>query len=329
VAPTGDRHGASSSVVALAGLANPDRAAEGCSLQAMGAGEKPHDRPRCHNGAQAVWAWRPAGRDGAHRRRARGFVLSALADPGAALIGNASLNPSHVTFAAALDARQRLARKTVERAGDAGVAVPASAAALAPATRRRSGPRPSQTPGGSGGPQSGRPRPTSHAAPPPKRPSRLRRPARRNGGSGLPLDGFFSLNNAMSTLHALYARRQQATIVACGAHALPRPLALRRAGLTSWKAGLRVSPGRLPPSKVLPPYDFLLAVARGLAIPYAPDDLLRRAARLGQPLWQPPAPSGFPDGDIVWASPSALNERLRIAEAAARQVDATADPRQR
>jgi uncharacterized protein (DUF1800 family) len=84
-----------------------------------------------------------------------------------------------------------------------------------------------------------------------------------------------------------------------------------------------------PASKVLPPYDFLLAVARGLAIPYAPEDLLRLSARLGQPLWQPPAPSGFPDGDIAWASPSALSERLRIAEAAARQVDSAVDPRQR
>jgi uncharacterized protein (DUF1501 family) len=41
-------------------------------------------------------------------------------------------------------------------------------------------------------------------------------------GSGLPLDGFFSLNSAMPTLHALYARRQ-ATIV----HAVHTPYRAR------------------------------------------------------------------------------------------------------
>lgn len=84
----------------------------------------------------------------------------------------------------------------------------------------------------------------------------------------------------------------------------------------------------LPPAtKVLPPYDFLVAVARGLAIPTRPQDLLRLSAQLGQPLWQPPAPSGWPDTDTTWASPSALRERLRIAEVAARQVGREIDPR--
>jgi hypothetical protein len=39
-----------------------------------------------------------------------------LADPRAVLIEDASLNPSHVTFAAALDAHQRLARQTAHAA---------------------------------------------------------------------------------------------------------------------------------------------------------------------------------------------------------------------
>ena len=40
-----------------------------------------------------------------------------------------------------------------------------------------------------------------------------------------------------------------------------------------------------------------------------------------------PSPKGWPDDDQAWAGPSALRERLRIAEMVARQVDKAADPR--
>ncbi len=80
--------------------------------------------------------------------------------------------------------------------------------------------------------------------------------------------------------------------------------------------------------KVLPPYDFLVALSRGFAIEPKPPDLLRLSAQLGQPLWRPPSPAGWPEADTTWAAPSALRERLRIAEVAARQADRLADPRQ-
>jgi uncharacterized protein (DUF1800 family) len=70
---------------------------------------------------------------------------------------------------------------------------------------------------------------------------------------------------------------------------------------------------RAPLVKVLPPYDFLISIMRGLDITAPvlhPDRLLKR---LGQPLWSPPSPKGWPDGDDVWAGPSAIRERLRIA----------------
>jgi uncharacterized protein (DUF1800 family) len=79
--------------------------------------------------------------------------------------------------------------------------------------------------------------------------------------------------------------------------------------------------------KVLPPYDFLIAVVRGFALEPKPAELLRLGAQLGQPLWRPTSPAGWPDADAVWAAPSALRERLRIAEVAARQADRFADPR--
>jgi uncharacterized protein (DUF1800 family) len=82
-----------------------------------------------------------------------------------------------------------------------------------------------------------------------------------------------------------------------------------------------------PPTKVLPPYDFLIAMARGFAIEAAPLEVLRLTNMLGQPLWRPPAPAGWPDADGAWAAPSAVRERLRIAELAVRRIGALVDPR--
>jgi uncharacterized protein (DUF1800 family) len=81
--------------------------------------------------------------------------------------------------------------------------------------------------------------------------------------------------------------------------------------------------------KVVPPYDFLVSIVRGFgpAPKPKPGELLRLANLLGQPLWQPPAPAGWPDDDNAWASPSAMRERLRIAETLAPQIDHLADPR--
>jgi uncharacterized protein (DUF1800 family) len=83
-----------------------------------------------------------------------------------------------------------------------------------------------------------------------------------------------------------------------------------------------------PPAKVLPPYDFLVAVARGIGFQPRPLELLRLTNILGQPLWRPPSPAGWPDTDDGWASPSAMRERLRVAEVAARRGGASGDPRE-
>jgi uncharacterized protein (DUF1800 family) len=81
-----------------------------------------------------------------------------------------------------------------------------------------------------------------------------------------------------------------------------------------------------PATKILPPYDFLVAITRGLALVSRPGNTLRLAASLGQPLWRPPSPAGWPDGDTAWAAPAGVRERLRIAELAAREADHLADP---
>ena len=80
--------------------------------------------------------------------------------------------------------------------------------------------------------------------------------------------------------------------------------------------------------KLLPPVDLVIALARSLVHKTGASEMLRLSNQLGQPLWQPTSPKGFPDDDDGWTNPSALNERLRIAEQVARMLDKSADPRQ-
>jgi uncharacterized protein (DUF1800 family) len=47
-------------------------------------------------------------------------------------------------------------------------------------------------------------------------------------------------------------------------------------------------------------------------------------ALLGEPLWRPPAPKGFPDDNAAWLD--GLPERVEIANAFAQRVSPTIDP---
>jgi uncharacterized protein (DUF1800 family) len=84
-----------------------------------------------------------------------------------------------------------------------------------------------------------------------------------------------------------------------------------------------------PPRKVVPPYDFMVSMIRafGLDEKQRLPMVLRLSAAIGQPLWAPPSPKGWPDEDDAWMGPSAVRERLRIAERAAREIDRSHDPR--
>jgi uncharacterized protein (DUF1800 family) len=87
------------------------------------------------------------------------------------------------------------------------------------------------------------------------------------------------------------------------------------------------------PAKVVPPYDFAVALVRGFGLETKPPEVLRLAGALGQPIWNPGSPKGWPDDDEAWTGPSAIRERLRIAEKAARDLApkgtaVAADPRE-
>ena len=82
-----------------------------------------------------------------------------------------------------------------------------------------------------------------------------------------------------------------------------------------------------PATKIVPPYDFTISVVRALQLQQKPAELIRLTSLLGQPVWQVPSPKGWPDDDDAWMGPSAIRERLRIAERLARDVDKMLDPR--
>jgi uncharacterized protein (DUF1800 family) len=48
---------------------------------------------------------------------------------------------------------------------------------------------------------------------------------------------------------------------------------------------------------------------------------------LGQPLWTPPGPNGFPDTSAAWAAPEGLKLRLDIAAQFASRISDNVDPR--
>jgi uncharacterized protein (DUF1800 family) len=83
-----------------------------------------------------------------------------------------------------------------------------------------------------------------------------------------------------------------------------------------------------PLTKVRSPYEFLVAAGRLLAqIPDDPARYLGGLNVLGQPLWSPAGPNGFPDSNAAWAAPEGMKLRLDISAQIASRLAASVDPR--
>ena len=75
------------------------------------------------------------------------------------------------------------------------------------------------------------------------------------------------------------------------------------------------------------PYDFLVASGRLLApVPEDPGIYLNGLNVLGQPLWSPAGPNGFPDTSSAWAAPEGMKLRLDIAAQIGARIGNTIDP---
>jgi len=87
----------------------------------------------------------------------------------------------------------------------------------------------------------------------------------------------------------------------------------------AWKA---------PLTKIRSPYEFLMATGRLLGrIPEDPVRYLGGLNVLGQPLWSPAGPNGFPDTNAAWAAPEGIKLRLDISAQVASRLADTIDPR--
>jgi uncharacterized protein (DUF1800 family) len=83
-----------------------------------------------------------------------------------------------------------------------------------------------------------------------------------------------------------------------------------------------------PLSKLRSPYEFLVATGRLLGrIPEDAGPYLGSLNLLGQPLWSPAGPNGFPDSNAAWAAPEGMKLRLDISAQIASRFGANTDPR--
>jgi uncharacterized protein (DUF1800 family) len=87
---------------------------------------------------------------------------------------------------------------------------------------------------------------------------------------------------------------------------------------------------QLPMTKMRSPYEFLVAIGRLLGegrIPEDPGRFLGGLNLLGQPLWSPAGPNGFPDSNAAWAAPEGMKLRLDISAQVASRTGENVDPR--
>jgi uncharacterized protein (DUF1800 family) len=85
---------------------------------------------------------------------------------------------------------------------------------------------------------------------------------------------------------------------------------------------------QLPMTKLRSPYEFLVATGRLLArVPDDPQRYLGGLNVLGQPLWSPAGPNGFPDTNAAWAAPEGMKLRLDISAQLASRIAESVDPR--
>ncbi len=83
-----------------------------------------------------------------------------------------------------------------------------------------------------------------------------------------------------------------------------------------------------PMTKVRSPYEFLVATGRLLGrVPEDPQRYLGGLNVLGQPLWSPSGPNGFPDSNAAWAAPEGMKLRLDISAQIASRAGETVDAR--
>jgi uncharacterized protein (DUF1800 family) len=78
--------------------------------------------------------------------------------------------------------------------------------------------------------------------------------------------------------------------------------------------------------KLRSPVEFLTASFRALEVKPEPRMVLNMLDALGQPLWQPSGPNGFPDNEAAWASAEGFSTRLDVADRLSRLATTRLSP---
>jgi uncharacterized protein (DUF1800 family) len=79
-----------------------------------------------------------------------------------------------------------------------------------------------------------------------------------------------------------------------------------------------------PRDKLKTPGEWVVAMVRATGLRADPERFERGQAALGQPVWLPPAPQGFPDNEATWID--GMGRRLDIANNFAERVAERIDP---
>jgi uncharacterized protein (DUF1800 family) len=78
--------------------------------------------------------------------------------------------------------------------------------------------------------------------------------------------------------------------------------------------------------KLRSPFEFIVAAMRVMETPPDVGVMLAALGSLGQPLWQPTGPNGYPDNSAFWMSPEGLSVRLDIAAQFGHRAKTTEEP---
>jgi uncharacterized protein (DUF1800 family) len=81
-------------------------------------------------------------------------------------------------------------------------------------------------------------------------------------------------------------------------------------------------------TKLRTPLEFLTGLVRLTPAKAKPQMVITALKAMGQPLWEPGGPNGFPDTNSAWASPESLSSRLEVANSFAERMADNYDARQ-
>jgi uncharacterized protein (DUF1800 family) len=79
--------------------------------------------------------------------------------------------------------------------------------------------------------------------------------------------------------------------------------------------------------KIRSPLEFFIALLRASGERPKPNAIMAALNAMGQPLWNPSGPNGFPDTVDAWASSEGLGTRIDVASLVANQTPGRTDPR--